>query len=41
MKIISIRELHQKTGEWVRLSKKYQEVIVTDNGKPVATIRPY
>ena len=40
MKTISIRELHEKTGEWVRRSEKLGAIIVTDRGKAVARIMP-
>ncbi len=40
MKSITIRELHDKTGEWVRLAARYGEVAVTDRGKTVAKIVP-
>ena len=40
MKTISIRELHEKTGEWVRRSLKLGAITVTDHGKAVARIVP-
>jgi prevent-host-death family protein len=40
MKSISIRELHEKTGEWVREAAEYGEITVTDRGKAVAKITP-
>lgn len=40
MKSISIRELHEKTGEWVRRSGKLGGITVTDRGKAVARIVP-
>ena len=40
MKSISIRELHEKTGEWVRRSEKLGAITVTDRGKAVARIVP-
>lgn len=40
MKTISIRELHEKTGLWVRQSVHYGEIEVTDHGKTVARILP-
>ncbi len=36
---ISIRELHARTGHFVRKSAE-MPVIITDNGKPVAEIQP-
>jgi prevent-host-death family protein len=41
MKTISIRELHEKTGEWVRAAATHEQIIVTDSGKPVAVISPH
>ena len=40
MKTITIRELHEKTGEWVRLATHYGEVTVTDRGRKIAKIIP-
>jgi antitoxin (DNA-binding transcriptional repressor) of toxin-antitoxin stability system len=40
MKKISIRQLHDKTGEWVRLAAKHGAILVTDRGKTVAKIMP-
>jgi antitoxin (DNA-binding transcriptional repressor) of toxin-antitoxin stability system len=40
MKTISIRELHEKTGSWVRQSAHYGEIEVTDHGKTVARLLP-
>lgn len=40
MKAISIRELHEKTGAWVRKAAYYGEIDVTDHGKIVARIVP-
>ena len=41
MKTISIRELHEKTGEWVRLADTHEQIIITDRGQPVASLAPY
>lgn len=41
MKSVSIRELHEKTGEWVRLAETHEEIIITDRGRPVASLAPY
>jgi antitoxin (DNA-binding transcriptional repressor) of toxin-antitoxin stability system len=41
MKTISIRELHEKTGEWVRSAAKYGGLIVTDRGRTIAKIIPH
>jgi len=40
MKTISIRELHEKTGDWVRRSVTLGAITVTDNGKVIAQIIP-
>jgi antitoxin (DNA-binding transcriptional repressor) of toxin-antitoxin stability system len=40
MKTISIRELHERTGEWIRKADKHGEIFVTDRGKTVARILP-
>lgn len=41
MKSISIRELHLHTGKWVReASKKGQQVVVLDRGRPTARLLP-
>ena len=40
MKTISIRELHEKTGEYVRRAAKHGEIYVTDRGRTVARIVP-
>jgi prevent-host-death family protein len=41
MKTISIRELHERTGEWVRQAVRHEQIIVTDRGEPVAALSPY
>lgn len=38
MKSISIRELHAKTGHWVRKAASVGAIEITDDGKPVAQI---
>jgi prevent-host-death family protein len=40
MKTISIRELHNRTGELVREASHQGEIRVTDNGRVVASIVP-
>lgn len=40
MKEISIRELHARTGYWLREVAEYGEIQVTDNGKPIAKLLP-
>ena len=41
MKTISIRELHLKTGRWVRHVASWGPIIVTDRGRPVAALQPF
>ena len=41
MKTISIRELHEKTGEYVRKVAEAGEIYVTDHGKTVAKLVPH
>jgi antitoxin (DNA-binding transcriptional repressor) of toxin-antitoxin stability system len=41
MKTISIRELHLKTGRWVRHAAVRGPVIVTDRGRRVASLQPF
>jgi prevent-host-death family protein len=38
MKTISIRELHEKTGEYVRRAGVEGEILVTDHGRIIARI---
>ncbi len=40
MKTISLRELHNKTGKWVRSVKDEEEIIVTDRGQAIASLTP-
>jgi prevent-host-death family protein len=40
MKTISIRELHAKTGKYVRGAAHAGEIYITDRGKTVAKIVP-
>jgi antitoxin (DNA-binding transcriptional repressor) of toxin-antitoxin stability system len=40
MKTISIRELHHKTGEWVRSAARFGEIHVSERGKTIAKIVP-
>ena len=40
MKTITIRELHEKTGEYIRKAAEAGEIFVTDRGKPIARIVP-
>jgi prevent-host-death family protein len=41
MRAISIRELHLATGRWVRRAGARDAVVITDRGRPVATLVPY
>jgi antitoxin (DNA-binding transcriptional repressor) of toxin-antitoxin stability system len=38
MKEISIRELHRRTGAWVRNARKYGPILVRDRNVPVAKL---
>ena len=40
MKEISIRELHRRTGDWVRSARKYGAILVRDRNIPVAKLVP-
>ena len=40
MKRIGIRELHLKTGEWVRYAAVGEGVVITDRGRPLASLLP-
>ncbi len=40
MKTISIKELHDKTGHWLRQVEAHGEVVVTERGTPVARMLP-
>lgn len=40
MKMVSIRELHEKTGFLVREARRLGGLIVTERGAPVARIEP-
>ena len=40
MKRIAIRELHLKTGEWVRRAALGEGVVITERGRPVASLLP-
>jgi prevent-host-death family protein len=41
MKTISIRELHMKTGRWVRHAASQGPIVVTDRGRRVAALQPF
>jgi prevent-host-death family protein len=40
MKSITIRELHEKTGEYIRKAAETGEIYVTDRGRTIAKIVP-
>ena len=40
MKEISIRELHRRTGAWVRNTRKYGPILIRDRNTPVAKLVP-
>ncbi len=40
MKTISIRELHNHTGNWVRKADEEKEIIITNHGQPIAALHP-
>ena len=40
MKVITIRELHQHTGRWVRQASHFGEIRVSDNGRIIAKVLP-
>jgi prevent-host-death family protein len=41
MKEISIRDLHLKTGDWVRKVSVEQKIVISERGVPVATLIPF
>jgi prevent-host-death family protein len=40
MKAITIRDLHAKTGQWLRQAARHGGIVVTDRGRPLARIVP-
>ena len=40
MKTISIRELHARTGRWVREAAEQGQILVADNGRVVVRMGP-
>lgn len=40
MKTVSIRDLHEATGRWVRETRT-QMLVVTDRGRAVALLKPF
>lgn len=41
MEQIRIRDLHMKTGEWVRRAARGEGLVITERGRPVASLIPY
>lgn len=41
MKTVSLRELHHKTGHWVRESARLGEIQITEDGHVIAKIVPH
>ena len=41
MKEISIRDLHLKTGEWIRRVSSERRIVVSERGVPLATLIPF
>jgi len=41
MKEISVRDLHLKTGDWVRKVSVEQRIVISERGVPVATLIPF
>jgi prevent-host-death family protein len=41
MRTITIRELHLKTGQWVRHAASRGPIVVTDRGRRVAALQPF
>ena len=41
MERIRIRDLHMKTGEWVRRAARGEGVVITERGRPVASLIPF
>lgn len=37
---ISIKELHDRTGQWLRRVEEAEEIVVTERGKPIARLVP-
>lgn len=41
MKEISIEELKRNAGQWVKLAANREPIVITDDGKPVATLNGF
>jgi prevent-host-death family protein len=40
MNIVGVRELKNRLTQYLNLTKKGEEVLITERGKPIAVIRP-
>ena len=40
MKVVTIRELHARTGKLVREASRHGQILVTDHGRTIAKIIP-
>src|SRR6266566_5087126 len=40
MKTVNLEELDEKTSQWLRDAARYDQVVVTERGQPIATIQP-
>ena len=40
MKTILIEDLDPRTSEWLREASRHEQVVVTDHGTPIMTIKP-
>jgi len=40
MKTVHLEELDEKTSQWLRDAARYDQVVVTERGQPIATIQP-
>ena len=40
MKTVNLEELDEKTSQWLRDAARYDQVVVTEHGQPIATIQP-
>ena len=41
MERIRLRDLHIKTGEWVRRAARGEGITITERGRPVASLIPF
>jgi antitoxin (DNA-binding transcriptional repressor) of toxin-antitoxin stability system len=40
MKEVSLRELHRRTGAWVRSARKHGSILIRDRNTPIAILTP-